>query len=146
MRGDARVRHCTHCDRKVYNLSDMSDGEARAFLRENEGRECVRFYQRRDGTLMTRDCGRAERTVVRAKAAVVGLLGLFGIVFASPVYAGASSSPRTVMNGYLRRVQSLTEQIRTEKDPEVRQMLVEMREEASRKAKEAAERVREREG
>src|SRR5262249_59161153 len=56
MTGDETVRFCEHCLRNVYNLSAMSRKEAEAFVRGVEGRACIRFYRRRDGTLLTDNC------------------------------------------------------------------------------------------
>jgi hypothetical protein len=57
MRGDDRVRFCSHCSLHVYNLSEMDSDKALRLVRETEGRLCVRFYRRADGTVVTRDCG-----------------------------------------------------------------------------------------
>jgi hypothetical protein len=56
MEGDERVRFCSACRRNVYNLSSMTRSEAEDLVRQSEGRTCVRFYQREDGTMLTRDC------------------------------------------------------------------------------------------
>jgi hypothetical protein len=56
MAGDARVRFCGKCEKNVYNLSEMPRTEAESLVREREGRLCVRFYQRQDGTVLTTDC------------------------------------------------------------------------------------------
>lgn len=56
MQGDEQVRFCADCRRHVYNLSGMARAEAEALVREKEGRLCVRFYRRSDGTMLTRDC------------------------------------------------------------------------------------------
>jgi hypothetical protein len=56
MSGTAQVRACERCQHKVYNLSEMTAAEAADVIRKAEGRLCVRFYRRADGTLMTRDC------------------------------------------------------------------------------------------
>src|SRR4051794_19199349 len=56
MRGDERIRFCQHCRLNVYNLSEMEPEEAEALVREREGRLCVRYYARLDGTMLTRDC------------------------------------------------------------------------------------------
>jgi len=53
MRGDDRVRHCSACKRNVYNFSAMTEQEIRNLLAQREGRVCGRFYQRRDGTILT---------------------------------------------------------------------------------------------
>jgi hypothetical protein len=56
MRGDERVRFCGRCEKNVYNLSSMTRADAEALVNEKEGRLCVRFYQRGDGTMLTADC------------------------------------------------------------------------------------------
>lgn len=43
MTGDDRVRHCTQCQLRVYNLSDMSSEEATDLVFQTEGRLCVAF-------------------------------------------------------------------------------------------------------
>jgi hypothetical protein len=78
MDGDERVRFCRECNRNVYNLTAMTAREARRVVAEREGRLCVRFYQRRDGTVLTSDCPvGAKRSFlvagVRAAAAVAGI-------------------------------------------------------------------------
>jgi hypothetical protein len=82
MAGDERVRHCSHCNQHVFNLSDMSRDEAEALIRANHGGLCVRYYQRADGTVMTSDCPEARRRKHRLVAAMAlglstFLLGLF---------------------------------------------------------------------
>jgi hypothetical protein len=78
MRGDDRMRFCSHCKLNVYNLSDMSRADAEKLVRDREGRLCVRFFKRQDGTVLTRDCPigiRAiRRRLVRSVAALAGLL------------------------------------------------------------------------
>jgi hypothetical protein len=56
MDGGDRVRLCGVCRLKVYNLSDMSPDEAAALVTEKEGRLCVRYYARPDGTMIVEDC------------------------------------------------------------------------------------------
>jgi hypothetical protein len=82
MRGDDRVRHCGECRLNVYNLSAMSRREAEALVRGKEGRLCVRFFRRADGTMITRDCPAGiralRRKAARLAAAVAALfLGAF---------------------------------------------------------------------
>ena len=76
--GDERRRFCEHCNLHVYNLSDMPQVEAEAFVSQAEGRTCIRMYRREDGTVLTRDCPVGLRAVrqrlVRAVAALAGLL------------------------------------------------------------------------
>lgn len=56
MLGDNRQRHCGDCQLNVYNLSGMTRTEAENFLINAEGRVCVRFFKRVDGTVLTKDC------------------------------------------------------------------------------------------
>jgi len=78
MKGDNRVRFCGQCKLKVYDLSEMSRSEAEALIQAREGRTCVRYFRRPDGTLLTRDCPVGLRAVrqrfVRAVAALAGIL------------------------------------------------------------------------
>jgi hypothetical protein len=78
MAGDDRVRFCRQCNLHVYNLSGMSRAEAETLVSHAEGRTCIRFYRRTDGTLLTRDCPVGLRAVrqrfVRAVAALAGMV------------------------------------------------------------------------
>ncbi len=69
MEGDDQARFCGTCRKNVYNLSAMTEGEAQALVSRLEGRLCVRFYTRADGTLLTQDCPvglrAARRTLAR---------------------------------------------------------------------------------
>jgi hypothetical protein len=56
MTGDERVRFCGQCDKNVYNLSGMTRAEAEALLVAEEGKLCVRYFRRADGTVLTADC------------------------------------------------------------------------------------------
>ena len=53
MTGTEQVRFCLGCRKNVYNLSEMTRNEAQALVEEKEGRLCVRFYTRADGTMLT---------------------------------------------------------------------------------------------
>ncbi len=82
MKGDARVRRCAGCRKNVYNLSAMTRPEAEDLVRGTEGRLCVRFFRRADGTVLTADCPVGLRAVRRRMARIGGalaamLLGLF---------------------------------------------------------------------
>ncbi|GAB5536242.1 MAG: hypothetical protein Rubg2KO_24910 [Rubricoccaceae bacterium] len=75
MPGTDRVRNCADCALNVYNLSEMTTREARALIRQHEGRLCVRLYRRADGTVLTRDCpeGVPDAATERRRGAVVAL-------------------------------------------------------------------------
>jgi hypothetical protein len=92
MQGDNRVRFCQQCRLNVYNLSGMSRAEAEALVRQRPGRLCVRFYRRRDGTILTQDCPiglRAARRLLRRGAVVFAAVA---VAILGGVVAGASSS------------------------------------------------------
>src|SRR6266536_2349642 len=50
------MRFCGQCNLNVYTLSGMTKDEAESLIARNEGRLCVRFYRRSDGSIITRDC------------------------------------------------------------------------------------------
>lgn len=56
MVGNERKRYCGECKLNVYNLSGMSRTEAENLIINAEGRLCVRFYKRADGSVITQDC------------------------------------------------------------------------------------------
>ncbi|MFN2576385.1 MAG: hypothetical protein ABR607_01700 [Pyrinomonadaceae bacterium] len=56
MIGSDQVRFCGQCQLNVYNLSGMRRAEAESLIAGTEGRLCVRFYRRVDGSILTRDC------------------------------------------------------------------------------------------
>jgi hypothetical protein len=89
MTGDEQVRFCGQCEKNVYNLSAMTREAGERLLFEKEGKVCVRFYQRADGTVMTSDCpvGVRRRRVRRVAVATVG----GGLVAAAAAGLGAMS-------------------------------------------------------
>ena len=56
MFGDDRKRFCSECKLNVYNLSNMTRDEAEDMILTSEGRVCVTFFRRPDGTVLVRDC------------------------------------------------------------------------------------------
>src|SRR5262249_13110697 len=56
MYGNDRMRFCGQCKLNVYNLSGMAWQEAEDLVTNAEGRLCVRFYRRTDGTILTENC------------------------------------------------------------------------------------------
>lgn len=87
MIGDERKRFCGDCQLNVYNLSGMSRAEAEQLLINSEGRLCVRFYKRADGTILTQDCPvgwqvikqRASKMAAAAASLVFGVLSGLGL-------------------------------------------------------------------
>ena len=82
MIGSERKRFCGECKLNVYNLSGMTKTEAENLLLNSEGRLCVRFYKRADGTVLTKDCPvgwqALKKRISRTAAAFVSLL--FGLL------------------------------------------------------------------
>jgi hypothetical protein len=72
MPGTDQVRHCSQCNKNVYNLSAMTRREAEALLRETEGKLCARLYRRRDGTILTENCPAGLRAIGRRVSRVAG--------------------------------------------------------------------------
>jgi len=72
MTGDDRVRFCQECKLNVYNLSEMTRLEGERLIANREGRLCVRFYRRADGTILTRDCPKGLRARVRRLSRIAG--------------------------------------------------------------------------
>jgi len=56
MMGSDRVRFCGQCSLNVFNLSAMTRAEAESLIARTEGRLCVKFYRRGDGSIITSDC------------------------------------------------------------------------------------------
>ena len=88
MIGDERVRFCGQCELNVYNLSAMTRTQAEDLIAGTERRLCIRYYRRKDGSILTRDCpvglARIKQRLSRIRRAVTAaLLGFF---------AGASGS------------------------------------------------------
>ncbi|HEX5082314.1 MAG TPA: hypothetical protein VFY40_09720 [Blastocatellia bacterium] len=85
---DERVRFCSQCNLNVYNLSGMSRREAADLITKTEGRLCVRFYRRADGSVLTQNCPvglkKIKRRLVWAAQVVVGMA--MGIVSGFGLY------------------------------------------------------------
>ncbi|HLJ28925.1 MAG TPA: carboxypeptidase-like regulatory domain-containing protein [Candidatus Angelobacter sp.] len=87
MVGDSRVRHCAECSLNVYNLSEMTRREAERLIRSHEGRLCVRFYRRADGTILTQNCPRGLKAAIRRVSRIAGA------VFTAAMSLGTVFSP-----------------------------------------------------
>src|SRR6185295_20296667 len=75
MFGDERVRFCGQCQLNVYNLSEMSKLDAEQLISRTEGRLCVRYYQRRDGSIITRNCPIGLRAIKRRLSRIATAVG-----------------------------------------------------------------------
>lgn len=90
MAGGDRVRHCGSCRQNVYDLSSMTRREAEALVRRTEGRLCVRFFRRADGTILTKDCP-VGLAAVRRRLRLLG--GALAAAFLGLFFAGCAKAP-----------------------------------------------------
>src|SRR5215204_5124227 len=81
MFGDDRVRFCGQCKLNVYNLSEMRRAEAELLVGRAEGRVCVRYFQRRDGSIITDNCPVGLRAIKRRLTRVANAIGSMIISF-----------------------------------------------------------------
>lgn len=98
MQGDERVRNCARCALNVYNVKEMSEPEVRALFMKTEGRVCGRVFQRKDGTVLMKDCptGLAKlrrKALAGLTLAVTMVLAVIGFRF------GTARSCPTEQNG-----------------------------------------------
>lgn len=102
MSGDDRKRFCGDCKLTVYNLSGMTRYDAENLLRLSEGRLCVRYYRRSDGTIMTSDCPVGwskvkQRVRLIATTALSLVLSLFSSVVVVSYFSRKHFSNREVV-------------------------------------------------
>jgi hypothetical protein len=74
MIGDDKTRFCRDCRKNVHNLSAMTEAEAEALLQsaqDGDSNVCVRFYRRKDGTVLTSDCPVGARRKRNHRVAVL---------------------------------------------------------------------------
>jgi len=110
MIGNERVRFCSQCSLNVYNLSGMARTEAESLLARTEGRLCVRFYRRSDGSIITRDCPVGLRAVRRGMSNVAKAISssVLGLLAGLGVYEAVSSvvpmAPQRTMGVMAREI------------------------------------------
>lgn len=92
MTGDDQVRHCSLCRLNVYNISEMSRENAEAFLRQATGRTCIRYYERSDGKIMTKDCPKGMAAARRKLA--LALTAFFALGCMLPQFAKLKPIPK----------------------------------------------------
>ncbi len=98
MYGDNRRRFCGDCKLNVYNLSGMTRDEAESLIIKGEGRLCVRFYRRADGTVITQDCPVGWAKVKqRTRIVVAAVASLLMALFTGVLFVSLFSKNKTVM-------------------------------------------------
>lgn len=93
MPGTERIRNCGDCKKNVYNISDMTEKEAEAFLLENNTSKCVTYFQRQDGTILTDNCPVGLRRIRNAWRNIRRVAALFLGSFFS-INAAFSQNPK----------------------------------------------------
>ena len=105
MIGDERVRFCGQCQLNVFNLSAMTREQAESVIAGAEGRLCVRFYRRKDGSILTQDCPVGLRAIrqraSRIRRAV--LSALFGFLAGIGGTAGLNRIGALLTDIHIRR-------------------------------------------
>jgi hypothetical protein len=107
MLGSERVRFCGQCNLNVYNLSSMTRSEAESLIARTEGRLCVRFYRRRDGSIITKDCPVGLRAIRRrlsnvTRAITSMALGLFAGLSVHEAFSNTVFVPQRTMGAMVR--------------------------------------------
>lgn len=78
MVGDDRERFCNQCSLNVYDISSMSTLEAEEFLSlRKEGRVCIQFYKRIDGTILTDNCPKGLKKLRDKSSKLLKAAGAF---------------------------------------------------------------------
>ena len=103
MYGNARVRFCGECQLNVYNLSAMSRADAEHLVAQAEGRLCVRYYRRRDGSIITQNCPVGLRALKRRLSRVATALATSVISFFAGIgfYRIADRAGTQVLTGVM---------------------------------------------
>jgi hypothetical protein len=80
MRGDARVRACSRCKQRVYDLAGLAPDEAKKLLGSREGRLPTHLIGRADGTVTASACELGKRKLgpLAIRLAAASAAGLFG--------------------------------------------------------------------
>jgi len=78
MTGDDRVRACASCQKNVYNLSELTRDEAEALIVEKNGDLCGRYFQRKDGTILLKDCQVGVSRQRKRRVLAAGAVALLG--------------------------------------------------------------------
>jgi len=92
MIGNSRVRFCQHCNLHVTNLSEITRPEAMRLVAQSEGRLCMRFEQRGDGSVVTKHAGSPLHQIGRRASRFAA--GAFGATLSLATAAAAQVNSR----------------------------------------------------
>jgi hypothetical protein len=99
MFGDEQVRFCGQCKLNVYNLSEMTKQEAELLVSRTEGRLCVRYYRRRDGSIITQNCPVGLRSLQRRVSRIAGAICTTVLSFFAGITAYGIADRFSLMSG-----------------------------------------------
>jgi len=94
MVGDEVARTCLRCDQQVYDLSNMTRDEGVATIRANQSRGeniCIKYFLRRDGTIMTEECAPGLRRKLRRS--LLRAVGMIASAFSLTTFVGCGPAP-----------------------------------------------------
>lgn len=104
MNGDDRPRFCPECQRNVYNFSSMTEAEVKRLVAQTEGRLCGRLYQRRDGTMLAKNCPVGFRgSILRATRMATATLA--AVISAASSFAKPAAGPDRIVPSVLLQIQ-----------------------------------------
>src|SRR5436190_3967616 len=85
MPGNERVRYCGQCRQQVYNIEELTSGQAMHLIQQWERRVCVRILRRNDGTVVTADCWTRLRAA--RQRGMLPWLAMLAVVFFVQLWA-----------------------------------------------------------
>jgi hypothetical protein len=91
MIGNDQFRFCEHCNLSVYNLAEMTRKDVERLIAKSQGRLCVRYQRRPDGSLRTLPASQKLHRLTRRASQVAA-----GAFSASIAITGAALSEVTV--------------------------------------------------
>jgi ankyrin repeat protein len=96
MVGNDQFRFCKHCNLSVHNLAEMTRKEVERLIAKSQGRLCVRYQRRPDGSLRTLPAAQKLHRITRRASQVAA-----GAFSASIAFTGAALSQVTA-EAYVR--------------------------------------------
>jgi hypothetical protein len=104
MAGTDHARHCAKCELNVFNISEMTQDDAEALIKQTNGRLCVRLYKRHDGTVINTDCPEGIRLkwFQRLRMAALFAVVLSGVLILGRIFTGKTTTATDVDMDTLR--------------------------------------------
>ena len=93
MSGNDQVRFCEHCNLHVTDLSSMTRPEAMRLVARSRGRLCVRYVQRANGDILTKQIPQQLHRISRRASRIAA-----GAFSATLSLASAAAQPRSDAN------------------------------------------------